>query len=130
MNNDQLFSDNDDDDDVIPTIENLIKEGIEIPEEISKYVRVDIKEGGFLLNPIDENRTEISCIVTADPKMSYIPSYLINLGLKFAANYAIQTLKSTSIKISNDEIYQQRMRERSDVYEYLRKRLAEYNRSK
>lgn len=111
----------------ISTIENALKEGLNIPKETSSYVRILVKEGGFLLTPIDDNSSTLSFIFTADPKMSYIPSYLINWGLKFSANYAMQTLITTSLNI--DEVYQERMAQKSDVYEYLKKRLEEHKRN-
>lgn len=132
LSNDFIDNDfiDDDEDAILPTFETLIKEGVEIPDELPKVVRVDIKEAGFLLTPIDENRTEFSFICTADPHLSYVPTYLINWGIKFSSGFAFQTFKTTSMKVNDDKIFQDRMRERSDVYEYMRKRLIEHSSSK
>lgn len=105
--------------------EKLIKGGYQTPHETSKFVRADIKEGGFLLTCVDENTTNVSFLFTIDPKMSYIPSTLINWAMKFVASYALKSLKSTAQGVHEDESYTNRMEVKADVYAYLKKRLED-----
>lgn len=110
--------------------EKVLRGGFNVPPETSKFVRADIKNGGFLLTPIDENTTNISFLFTIDPKMSYLPSSLVNWGMKFVASYALNSLRETANSVHKDEEYINRMEVKADVYDYLKRRLEETNSQK
>lgn len=95
-----------------------------LPPINKKFVRVEMRIGGFLLTPISKEKTKLSLLWNVDPKLDMIPSALVNWGLKHVALFAISLLKQHAKAIDTDDKspYIKRMQEKPDVYDFLRKR--------
>lgn len=99
-----------------------------LPPLNKKFVRVEMRIGGFLLTPVGKDKTKLSLLWNVDPKLDMIPSALVNWGLKHVALYAISLLKQHAKAIDTDpkSPYIARMSQKPDVYDFLRKRFESW----
>jgi hypothetical protein len=95
-----------------------------LPPQHKKFVRVEMRIGGFLLTPLSKQKTKLSLLWMVDPHLELIPSALVNWGLKHVALYAVSLLKQNAMAIDTDpqSPYIARMAQKPEVYDFLRKR--------
>eukprot|EP01100_Stratorugosa_tubuloviscum_P004198 TRINITY_DN2040_c0_g1_i3.p1 TRINITY_DN2040_c0_g1~~TRINITY_DN2040_c0_g1_i3.p1 ORF type:complete len:402 (+),score=153.42 TRINITY_DN2040_c0_g1_i3:180-1208(+) len=122
---------------VVHSVDQL--EGFVIPEEGFKIapdgtktkhggVRLSLR-GGFLMEPISPIRTKLTLLLTIEPKITWIPSSLINWGMKQFAHYGFTLLGKQAKNIAGTQ-YEQRIREKPALYHDLSNRLENYFASK
>jgi len=60
------------------------------------HVRADLHFGGFLLTPIDENRTMVRCVFNFDPKFPILPYWLLNVVSEKFCYFLLKFLRKTA----------------------------------
>jgi hypothetical protein len=107
------------------------REYAEFQEAITKIapsssVRMEVK-GGFLFEKISEEETQLSALLTIDPKLKLIPPWLIDWFLKHIAGNLIPMYHKQACKFDPGGKLEQQMSEGEDkdLYMELKRRLAE-----
>ncbi len=87
---------------VLSSIDDREEFSAQVPAVPAKHVRATMSIGGFLLTPLSAQRTQVSFIFNVDPKMSYVPSMLLNWGLKQGAHmvFNVRTRRSICSRLS------------------------------
>ncbi|EFA79005.1 hypothetical protein PPL_08473 [Heterostelium album PN500] len=100
-------------------------EGVALPDVPKKVIRVDTRISGFVLKPISPTQTFVQVISLTDPKMSYIPYWLLNFVTTQFAHYLFVMLRKQANTVLSSEEYQRRinknplyleLKEKSDKY--------------
>ena len=59
-------------------------------------VYIDVDRTTFSVTPVDEHTNILKCMIHADPHLTYIPSAMINFGLKACIGGFLNLLQSKS----------------------------------
>ena len=89
-------------------------------------VRAEVSPpSGILLTPLGGGSTCVCIVVNVNPKLTVIPSWLIELAVRNFAYLCLVAIRNASAQVQG-EVYQSKMRNRHDpFYMHLRKRIAE-----
>jgi hypothetical protein len=114
--------------------ENMVMIPIYSPneEELSKYyqekpnqdlVRIDMKFGYYLVRYLDENHCEFFSCFNIDPKISYVPWFILNNCIKEFGYYFMRDFRKAAEDVKLFEIYQKRINEHPEFYDFIREAL-------
>eukprot|EP01091_Cochliopodium_minus_P003876 TRINITY_DN13829_c0_g1_i1.p1 TRINITY_DN13829_c0_g1~~TRINITY_DN13829_c0_g1_i1.p1 ORF type:complete len:335 (+),score=89.36 TRINITY_DN13829_c0_g1_i1:2-1006(+) len=95
-----------------------------VPPPSGNDVRLEVAFAAFLFQPLKENVTRFQFFGNADPKLSIIPYWLINWGVKTMAPYFFDIFKKQSTNLP--EIYHKRIEENQFLYGDLKQRVSDY----
>eukprot|EP01114_Cavostelium_apophysatum_P016047 TRINITY_DN4501_c0_g1_i1.p1 TRINITY_DN4501_c0_g1~~TRINITY_DN4501_c0_g1_i1.p1 ORF type:complete len:333 (-),score=43.80 TRINITY_DN4501_c0_g1_i1:115-1113(-) len=96
-----------------------------IPPVPHKHIRADCNMAGLLAQPISHNRTKVIMLANADPKLAYLPYSLLNMVTKQLAHLMFSLYRKQSAKMEGT-IYEQRIKENSQIYGEIKERLDQY----
>jgi len=63
---------------------------------------VDVRSTTFYCKYIDENKMLLKCTIQADPHLTYIPSTLINMGLKSCCMVFLDLVEKKSKNLTEE----------------------------
>jgi hypothetical protein len=92
---------------------------VPVPPEGKSYKRIYVEFGFFNLTVVNENECEITQCINVNPKVSYIPLFVINKILKEISYYMTAEFKTQIEKSVNDEVYPERRKKNPIFYEKL-----------
>jgi hypothetical protein len=73
--------------------------GKQIKRDANK-VYIDVDKTSFYCKSLDENRQLLTCIINADPHLSYVPAAMINMGLTRGCGGFLNILERKSQTLS------------------------------
>ncbi|GAM22793.1 hypothetical protein SAMD00019534_059680 [Acytostelium subglobosum LB1] len=85
-------------------------EGVDLPDVPTKTVRVDTKISGFVMQPISPTQTFVQVVSLTDPKMAFIPYWLLNFITNQFAHYLFVSLRRQTKSVASSPVYQERIK--------------------
>eukprot|EP01128_Nolandella_sp_AFSM9_P012724 TRINITY_DN9556_c0_g1_i2.p1 TRINITY_DN9556_c0_g1~~TRINITY_DN9556_c0_g1_i2.p1 ORF type:complete len:200 (+),score=26.22 TRINITY_DN9556_c0_g1_i2:161-760(+) len=110
---------------ILLVLKNL-EEHKDVPTPGGGITRVKLHAGGVLFQSITEKTCHVSYIFNVDPQLAYMPSWLLNFLMKTFAGAVWERMSSHAQAIDRapEGKYAQRMKERPELYNMLKKRLV------
>jgi hypothetical protein len=105
-----------------PSSENYMN--MKIPALNEGETRMWVRTGCLYIEYIDPVRTRVTYVVTCDLNIALLPMVLINFGTKHIMYYVMDKLREKVLGF-NGSIYEQRVREKPEFYDFLRKSIFE-----
>ncbi|PXF42782.1 hypothetical protein BWQ96_07489 [Gracilariopsis chorda] len=103
-----------------------LKEPVPPPSSLSRTVRADMYNSGFILYPESPGVTKARFLYNVDPHLSFVPMALVNWGARTICRWSIRTLESRAKNLSRvSPLYEERIAT-EPFYEFVRRRLREY----
>lgn len=94
-----------------------------LPED-SKYTRLNMNYGFYCVKYLDNQTTELFSCFNMDPKVSYVPWFVLNGIIKEFGYYYMSDLRKAAEDEKLAVKYKQRMLEFSTFYNLIRKKLG------
>lgn len=103
-----------------------LKEPVPSTSSLSRTVRADMYNSGFILYPESPGVTKARFLYNVDPHLSFVPMALVNWGARTICRWSIRTLESRAKNLSRvSPLYEERMAA-EPFYDFVRRRLREY----
>lgn len=95
-----------------------------VPPENSKYARLQMNYGFYCVKYLDHQTSELFSCFNIDPKVSYVPWFVLNGVIKEFGYYYMNDLRKAAENEKLAAKYKQRMIEYSSFYNLVRKKLG------
>lgn len=99
-------------------------EFIQLPQEEKNFLRIEILFGFFHIKYIDEENVEVINCYNVDPKVPFIPWFLLNSFIKEISYYVMSDLKK-QIEEVDFAVYEERIERNKEFYEHIVQTLKE-----
>eukprot|EP01004_Peranema_trichophorum_P005332 NODE_4195_length_1209_cov_42.752302_g3697_i0.p1 GENE.NODE_4195_length_1209_cov_42.752302_g3697_i0~~NODE_4195_length_1209_cov_42.752302_g3697_i0.p1 ORF type:complete len:342 (+),score=57.19 NODE_4195_length_1209_cov_42.752302_g3697_i0:53-1078(+) len=108
--------------------------GAQVPPEDKTYVRTWMKSSGIILTPAlpNENesgatsqRTHVQLVYCADPKMAYMPVWLMNMFMRNMVFVFLPAMRHKAKQVSRSEEYKKRIEGNPELYGFIKRRMQE-----
>ena len=93
--------------------------GITLPPEDSKYLRIEVNYGFYYIKYIDEEYCEFTNCFNVDPKVTYIPWFILNSFTKELAYYVMDDLRNMIESDKNEDLYKERVEQKRKFYDKI-----------
>lgn len=97
---------------------------VPVPPENTSYKRIYVEFGFFNLKVISDNECEITQCINVNPKVAFVPLFVVNKILKEISYYMTAEFVSQIEKSVNQEIYLERRKKNPVFYEKLLSELS------
>jgi hypothetical protein len=100
--------------------------GITPPPENPKYTRIDVNYGFYHIKYIDEEHCELTNCFNVDPKVSYIPWFVLNSVIKEIGYYVMDDLRKMIESEEGAKIYNERIESKKVFYDKIWNTIKEH----